>query len=204
MSVCRKCEQFGLVFDRNYEPEEFLEGKWSSKIWIIGLNPGEDKDWKDEKRFADDLQQCFSNLDKVNTYFKRFKSVSGKLFSLLGKDDGVAHTDLVKCSSQKWPPIDTDKKNMEHIINNCKGHLISQIKRFRPALIVCNGVDVSEKIQDILPPLEWIRPHTAYEAIIDSQKILVALSGFIGRLDNISKRRFGYEIESLIDKIQVK
>lgn len=46
MKVCNKCAEYGLKFKREYNPDEFLEGKPNSLIWIIGLNPKKDKRFK--------------------------------------------------------------------------------------------------------------------------------------------------------------
>jgi len=104
MKECNKCKAFGLGFKRNYLPQEFIEGKTNSKIWIIGLNPAAEMNWEDSMRDADDLSIAFEDKSKLPSYFKNFEKVSPVLFNLFGKENGVAHTDLVKCSSKKWPP----------------------------------------------------------------------------------------------------
>lgn len=43
----------------------------------------------------------------------------------------------------------------------------------------------------------WLS-ETAYKSNIYGTEVIVILSGFIGRIDDYSKRRLGYEIESLI------
>ena len=46
MKICNKCAEYGLKFKRQYNPDEFLEGKPNSLIWIIGLNPKKGKRFK--------------------------------------------------------------------------------------------------------------------------------------------------------------
>ncbi len=104
MTACNKCANHGLVFPGQYNPDEFLEGKPNSLIWIIGLNPKKDKRFKFPLTVYD-CNHCFDR--EVHPYFKDFKKVSAKLYDLFGKDRGVAHTDLVKCPSKTFPP----KKN---------------------------------------------------------------------------------------------
>jgi uracil-DNA glycosylase family 4 len=203
MFVCNKCSELGLKFNRRYKPEDFLEGKPSSKIWIIGLNPANKVDWQDIERAKSDLPEYFKNLDRVHPYFKNFKKVSPKLFDLFGQELGVAHTDLIKCSSEKWPPENCKGKKAQTVIANCKPYLLEQIKIHKPSLIICNGAPVSHEIQMALPMSKKISD-TAYESKIDKNTtITVILSGFIGRIDNFSKRRLGYEIEGLMEELSL-
>ncbi len=199
---CSKCKDFGLEFNRNYKPVEFLEGKPSSEIWIIGLNPAEDEDWKDKGRDFQDLSNCLNDSTKIHPYFKGFKKVSPILFEKFGKENGVAHTDLIKCSSRRWPPVSCKGKKINEVINNCQDYLSTQIEIFKPKLIICNGAPVSHKIKEILKPKNWLTD-TVYESETNKeQKVIVVLSGFIGRIDNFSKRRLGYEIESIISGLK--
>ncbi|RBP52987.1 hypothetical protein DFR28_101371 [Arenicella xantha] len=43
MYGCYKCKEFGLEFNRCYKPEEFIEAKTNSRIWVIGLSPAVEK-----------------------------------------------------------------------------------------------------------------------------------------------------------------
>jgi len=198
MNQCNKCHEFGIGFNRIYKPAEFIEGKLDSDIWIIGLNPGKEEGWTDEERNSDDLADCFNDLDKIHRYFKDFKKVSPKLFAKFGKANGVAHTDLVKCSSKSWPPeMCKGKKNENQLIQNCKPYLVEQITLHKPKMIICNGAPVSHHIKDILPVANRLSD-TTYESDINGTKVIIVLSGFIGRIDDFSKRRLGYEVERLL------
>jgi len=200
MHNCNKCKEFGLEFNRHYKPNQFIEGKLSSKIWIIGIQPAVDVGWTDEERKAKDLAGYFNDIEDIHRYFKDFERVSPRLFKMFGKAQGVASTDLVKCSSKKWPPENCKGKQATQIINNCKPYLFEQIAKYKPKMIICNGAPTSHKVQEVLEVDDWLS-ETAYESTIEGAKVIVVLSGFIGRLDNFSRRRLGYEIESLIDRI---
>ena len=191
MQECRKCEQFGLVFQRHYQPEEFIEGSVDSKIWIVGLNPA-----VEPAPQASALSGYFADLSKMHSYFRDFAVVSARLFAGFGKTEGTAHTDLVKCSSNGWPPPGITSAGRTAIVRNCQGYLVSQIQKYRPAMIVCNGAEVSTAIKSALPPsTATSQEATSYFTQVGDRRVCVVLSGFIGRIDNYAKRRLGREIE---------
>ena len=199
MNKCTKCKQYGLHFNRNHKPEEFLEGDPTSRIWIIGINPANKQNWVDNRNVKE-LSNHFMNPDSFVSYFNAFKNVSPMLFNMIGKTEGVAHTDLVKCSSKKWPPDSCKGKPAERaVITNCKGYLIEQIKTYKPKIIICNGAPISKEIKLILIPID--DKETYYISKIENQTIYVVLSGFIGRIDNFSRRRLGVDIENLISRV---
>ncbi|MEN0678905.1 hypothetical protein [Plesiomonas shigelloides] len=150
MNICDKCKEFGLRFNRRYKPEEFIEGKLSSEVWIVGLNPAAEEDWTDGERDAKDLSDYFNDIEKIHPYFKDFKKVSPSLFGRFGKEGGVAHTDLIKCSSKRWPPSSCKGRTANNIINNCKTHLFNQILSHKLKFIICNGAPVRRHIKEIL------------------------------------------------------
>lgn len=196
MFECNKCESFGLKFKRNYQPDQFIEGHLDSKIWIIGLNPAEETDWTDPTRTVEDLKSYLNTVAKIPPYFKNFEKVSSKLFNGFCEKGGTAHTDLVKCSSKSWPPKGLSGKETSKIIENCKPYLLSQLNRCTPKIIVCNGAPVCSLILDILPPQKNItHEETNYITEVEGKEIRIILSGFVGRLDNYSRRRLGLEIE---------
>ncbi len=188
-----------MTFERNYEPHEFIEGSPSSRIWIIGFNPAAEQDWKDSERTSKELENFFSD-EAMPSYFKDFERVSPKLFKLLGQKNGVAHTDLVKCSSKEWPPKTCKGAKSRNIINNCRENLIQQILTYKPSMIICNGAAISKEIEKIIPPTE--QQETYYKSIVDDVTVTVVQSGFIGRIDNFSRRRLGIEIETLLEEIE--
>ena len=201
MNRCDLCKEVGLEFSRPYRPEEFLEGKSSSDIWIVGLNPAAEIGWADSTRTAADLANAFDDTSKIHGYFKDFSKVSPRLFELFGKENGVAHTDIVKCSSKGWPPESAKGKKAQFVIQNCKQYLFAQIQAHQPKMIICNGAPVSHQIKELLPVEEQVT-ETAYRSTIQKQEIIVVLSGFIGRIDDWSKKRLGYEIESLLSELK--
>lgn len=199
MYKCNKCRKYGLSYNREYSPEKFIEGKTSSKIWIVGLNPKNNKDYKDSRK-NHELHNYFNSREKIHSYFKGFKKVSEKIYKMLGKENGVCHTDLIKCFSNKFPPEDVKTKGKQEIINNCSVYFEKQLSTFFPQLIICNGAPVSRYITNIIIPVQ--NYETYYEGNYKDKEITVVLSGFIGRIDNFAKRRLGKEIEHLKDEIK--
>lgn len=198
---CNNCNSFGLSFDRAYEPQQAIAGSRNSRIWIIGLNPAQDQDWIDQRQI-NDLINYFGNQATVHRYFKRFRIVSETLYNQFGADHGVAHTDLVKCFSPTWPPEGVTAQGRSQIIANCTSHLQGQLREFSPEIIICNGSEVSAEVKRLLPP----SPNTSSQATTytyedGERSIQIVLSGFIGRIDNYSKRRLGVEIEALISAL---
>lgn len=203
MHECRNCEQYGLRFQRAYGPEEFIEGHRESKVWIIGLNPAVDPKWVD-LRTTRQLQEYFDDHSTVHSYFFDFRTVSARVFSAFGKSGGTAHTDLVKCSSKGWPPPGTTGRDRKQIIKNCEAYLISQLREFKPAMIICNGAEVSTAVKTMLPPpSDTPLTATSYFSDIEAHRVCIVLSGFVGRLDNYAKRRLGREIEAQLDEISL-
>lgn len=189
----------GLRFDRQYEPHEFIEGDPHSSIWIVGLNPAEDPAWVDPRQKSE-LRNYFANPAKIHSYFKQFKVVSKLLFNSLGKDRGVAHTDLVKCSSYSWPPDNATGADRAKIIANCVGYLQRQIDNYGPEALICNGSEVSAEVRRLLPPPGGTPQNATHYLHVGptGKAVTVVLSGFIGRIDNYAKRRLGLEIEALL------
>lgn len=202
MPICEQCpNKSGLRFDRGYEPYEFIEGNRDARVWIIGLNPAQELGWTDG-RDAPQLLTYFDDESKVHGYFKQFKTVSEALYGRLGKHKGVAHTDLIKCSSNKWPPKNVSSSERKKIIENCTKHLQRQLKDFSPEIIICNGSEVSAEIKRLLPPPNGTPANaTSYHHKTNERSVVVVLSGFIGRIDNYSKRRLGQEIDLFLTEL---
>ncbi len=195
---CEKCKEYGLTYEENYSPSEYLEGKVDSSVWIVGLNPKYEEN-ESQNRTQEDLQSYFDDKSGIHPYFKDFGKVSSRLFDLLGRKGGAAHTDLIKCSTASFNFKDKDKKC---IINNCQPYLKDQIKKHKPKLIICNGSDTSKSMLEILPPdRKSNEKFTCYTSNYMGYKVVVVLSGFIGRIDDYAKRRLGKEIEAILDTI---
>ena len=192
---CSKCKNYGLKYERKYKPSDFLEGKRNSLIWIVGLNPKGNLGFYDE-RVVTELEDYFEK--DIHHYFHDFSKVSAKIYKLFGKDKGVAHTDIVKCFSNGVPPKNCKGRETRAIINNCKGYLEEQIKKWLPRMIICNGSPVCEIIKRFIRP--QIDYGTSYTGDFDGSEITVILSGFIGRIDDYAKLRLGKEIESYMEK----
>ena len=202
MFECTICKDYGFRFKRNYEPVEFIEGKTDSLVWIVGLNPAAEQNWVDA-RTKEELGRYFDDPKTINGYFKDFEAVSEVVFSGFGTPQGTAHTDIVKCSSKSFPPETAKGEKAKLVISNCKKFLESQLKQFKPKIIVCNGTEVSKFMLKFLPPpATFTKSQTSYWSHIGEQEVCVVLSGFIGRIDNYAKRRLGIEIENRLHEIQ--
>ena len=206
--TCNKCSKFGLQFkSENIEPNEYIEGNPNADIWIVGLNPKNDIGHVEMRTKTD-----FENFDPdCNRYFNDFRKASPKLYDnwKSGKSN-IAHTDLVKCFSHTFPPPITEtetnvRKAHIEIIDNCKEHLIQQLNKSRPKLIICNGSNVCWEMIKFFPPengtdLKFV---TSYKAQVEFDNGIhvfwIVLSGFIGRIDDRNKRRLGKEIEEIIE-----
>jgi hypothetical protein len=202
MHECRRCEAFGLRFLRAYAPVESIEGHTNSRVLIVGLNPAVEADWIDG-RTREDLTHYFDDSRDIHAYFRDFAIVSRRLFDSLGRPEGAAHADLVKCSSKGWPPPGTKPSARNAIIANCEPYLIEQIRLSRPSLLVCNGAEVSAAMKRLVPPPPDSQEATSYFATFDGQRMCVVLSGFIGRIDHYAKRRLGREIEDRLAELGV-
>lgn len=187
-------------------PDQWIEGDPESPIWIIGLNPKTPKNPDVELNLSSDqLRNDFSTRAKNVSYFRDFSRVSLKLFSALGLEKGVAHTDIVKCDSTEWPPKGVSSDDVMLIERSCANYLESQIRAHKPKLLICNGSSVSTYIKALLKHQD--KPNDEAETFFKSDKygypMQVILCGFIGRIDNYSKRRLGKEIEQRIDALKI-
>jgi hypothetical protein len=181
-----------------------------SKIWIIGLNPKTNQSQLFDPSF-EDLRNFNPNQ---HSYFKDFKKVSKKLYNNWESENSkTAHTDLVKCGSSEFPPmhpITSNKlsnKETNEIISNCFEHLKNQLLEHKPLLLICNGSFTSETIFNFFipddPSIVSSKQIGCYESTFENHKFKIILSGFIGRIDDWSKRRLGLEIENAIDELGI-
>ena len=202
MSTCDKCRPYGLGFARKYRPEQFFEGKASSRIWIIGINPKNTANYKDT-RTEEQLRGYFEQQGNVHSYFRDFGKVSAKLYELLGVEGGAGHTDLVKCYSLSWPPEKGKRVSEQRaIVSNCQGYLREQLSRGLPDIVICNGSLVCNSIRDLIPV---VKDHgTYYYGKLNGKKIAVVLAGFIGRIDDYPVRRLGKEVVNLMKEFGIQ
>lgn len=197
MGNCEKCRELtGMYFKRQYFPADYLHGKRNSKIWIIGINPYGEIGENSSNETIDKLV----NFKADNSYFKDFRNVSERIYNALGKDNGVAHTDLVKCFSKSFPPVNLNRDDQHKILCNCREYLKNQLETYLPKIIICNGIHVVYHIKEIIPVKANFG--TYYIGAFPNEPI-VFFSGFIGRIDNFSKRRLGKEIEKELDNLQI-
>lgn len=214
-TACSKCANLGLRFySESICPEQYIEGNPKADVWIIGLNP-KSNIGHIEKRSEEDLKAFSPNS---HPYFSDFKKVSNQLYeNWLGSNSKIAHTDLVKCFSNSFPPKITvngkeKKLNKKEIIENCSEHLYNQIQSGKPKVIICNGSPVSWEMVHLFPPKQEnpdIKSLTSYKTDVqfkngETHQFWIVLSGFIGRIDDWNKRRLGKEVEGILKQVQIK
>ena len=198
MERCLKCKKHGLFFQRKYSPIESIVGASEAPVWIIGLNPKGDEGHNDENDIIQ-LREYFQSKS-VHRYFSVFKQVSPGLHKLLGHPNGVAHTDLVKCYSNNFPPKTIQKGSEKEIVANCSEYLKQQIETHKPKIIICNGTPVSRELCELYPPPESKQNPTSYRVQNGKHDFAVVLSGFIGRgMDRYAKLRLGQEIKKYFE-----
>lgn len=212
MNLCSKCSKFGLNYKNSYlnSPTDYIEGNLNAKIWIIGLNPRTEPGIPFDLSF-DDLRNFNPNK---HSYFKDFKKVSNRLYANWESENAlVAHTDLVKCGSSNFPPENpnTSKtltpKETNTVISNCFEHLKSQILTYKPLMLICNGSFTAETLfkffQPDNPTITSSKAVGSYESTYEGHTFTIVLSGFIGRIDDWSKRRLGLEIEKILEELGI-
>jgi len=194
MGICKDCIDYSreLYFNRRYKPEEFIWGKVNSLVWIVGLNPKYRHGY--ETQTKTDLERYFDTNEKNRPYYQDFNKVSPILFEMLGKDNGVAHTDIVKCFSDKFP-------KRGKVIRNCTLYFERQLQGLKPKLLICNGSPVCKVVRTMIEPLE--EQDTFYRGRYDNCDITVILAGFVGRIDDYAKRRLGLEIERIMRELSI-
>jgi len=206
MSVCEKCSRFHLRFDRPYTPEDFLHGQRNALVWIIGLNPKGEDGYNDSDSSEKRLN-CFSEEQfrrKPDRYYARFGKVLPWLLHTLGKEGGVAHTDLIKCYSPQFPPANVKGHDVNLMIQNCIGYLATQIRTHKPRIIICHGSPVGRYIENILPPPTGTDNHAnSYKSHIDGLEVTVVRTGFLSQMDNYSKKRLASEIAHHLEEINI-
>jgi uracil-DNA glycosylase family 4 len=187
-------------------PDQWIEGDPKSLIWIVGLNPKTTKNADQDMNLSiDQLRDEFSSRSNRAPYFKDFGKVSSKLLAALGRKEGVAHTDIVKCDSAEWPPKGISSSDIVLIEKACAQYLENQIRKYKPRLLICNGSSVSTYIKALLGRRDGQDKdlETHFESDKYGHPMHVILSGFIGRIDNYSKRRLGRDIEQRIEALGI-
>lgn len=212
MIICNKCSKFGLEYKNSNlnSPSDFIEGNLDAKVWIIGLNPKTNQHEIFDPTF-EDLRNFNPNQ---HSYFKDFKKVSSKLYENWESENSkTAHTDLVKCGSASFPPahpVTSNKltnKETNEIISNCFEYLKIQLLKHKPLLLICNGSFTSESIFNFFSPddatIKTSKSVGSYKSTFEGHTFTIVLSGFIGRIDDWSKRRLGVEIEDALNELGI-
>ncbi|MGE7772303.1 uracil-DNA glycosylase family protein [Viridibacillus arvi] len=222
--TCLYSKSCHIDYNRDYSPTEFFFGYPNSKIWLIGVNPsGPVK--QSENHYVGDKEEHFiygflpendKNKYSQTDYFGRFQKVSMKLFNLFGKENGVAHTDLVKCFSLSWKSAPFKEVNnsisLNNLIRNCTNHLKSQLDSKDiefPKIIICHGRPVVDAISNLITgPVLSDGSSTECTSYLGSYKkgeeiynVIIINTGMIHRLDDYARSRLGKEIELYMDQI---
>ncbi len=194
---CAHLGNGGYHFDRQYAPNDWLEGKRSSRVWIVGLNPATDIG-ENHTKTRDDLENYFVPGKPFYRYFEDFRHVSKQVYDGFGREGGTAHTDIVKCGSKRFP----GGKEGAELVHHCSAYLKQQITELKPQLIICNGSPVSSYMQKEFPHNEDPgNTPTSYWTVVEGVEICVVLTGFIGRIDNYSRRRLGVEVDARLAEV---
>lgn len=199
--TCTKCHDLGeYSFDRQYAPTEFLEGKRSSDVWIVGLNPATEIGFN-HSATKKDLEEYFVPGEHFYSYFRNFRNVSEIVYNGFGREFGTAHTDIVKCGSKRFP----GGKIGAELVHRCSGYLHKQVIEHKPRLIICNGSPVSKYLKkQFQPNTEGNKSKTSYWTTVEDVDVCIVLSGFIGRIDNYARKRLGAEIELRLKESKIR
>lgn len=77
MHTCYRCREYGLFFERPCAPTEFLEGRRSSRISIVGLNP-KGPPGTNPPRTVEDLEAHFSGSHRHRQVLLRHLVLQGR------------------------------------------------------------------------------------------------------------------------------
>lgn len=69
--------------------------------------------------------------------------VSNQVYDGFGREEGTAHTDIVKCGSERFP----GGRNGVELVYHYADYLKQQIAKRKPKLIICDGSPVSGYMQ---------------------------------------------------------
>ncbi len=178
-------------FKCDYFPTECFWGKASSKILYIGVNPYKDKIGGNNHFPLEILR----NGPGENSYFGTIHKWYPLLYEDIGKEGGVAFTDLVKCSSPTFPFNKMKVNDLDTVFKNCRTHLDQQIRlmaRQNLQVVVISGIHPCWHILDMYFPeinnFDKAIDCVSNETIIEGKTInFLFFRKFMGRRD-VSKR----------------
>lgn len=130
-------EPFSFKFE--YSPIECLWGKYSSKILYVGVNPFSER-IGGNNHFSSEILR---NGPSKNSYFGTIHHWYPPLYEEIGKENGVAFTDLIKCYSPTFPFKRMKVSDYDIVFRNCRIHLDQQIRqmaRQNLKLVIVSGI----------------------------------------------------------------
>ena len=200
----------------NYYPPNPFVGNPKSAIWIIGLNPYKKDNENQEKLSEEDSKKYFVNFKKyyenndkkkMGVYYPSLMNAIQIIKEKILKNE-VAHTDIVKISSQRWKQLPDEE--LAKIDPNIKA-IKKDIERFRPKILICNGKTVGDQIKRYFPPNPQSSINPFHKKLIRGKKKILCYSYIFKErginmsiissypvrrwLDKNDKKKLGEEIE---------
>ena len=209
---CEKCKRLGVLRDERQGLVPLcFEGNPSSEFWIIGLNPKNMSEEELSNYNADSFADYYQHHLDYSFEYRYFTSMQLILDRINQKTSkhyvfgkNVMSTDLVKCASPNWNTTNTGKKlnakEKRELIANCSEWLWKQIRHHKPRYVLCNGIQISKAVYNYFkkekdPEFSPSSIDTAVHRFsVDNHMITIILSGFINRLDGITKLRITNDI----------
>lgn len=140
-------------FSAPYAPKEYYWGKKSSKVLYVGVNPFSNTIGENNPFPIEILQKG----PGLNSYFGTIQKWHPYLYDSIGKEAGVAFTDLVKCSSGTFPLKGMKVHEFDTVFRNCRTHLqalITEMAQLNLQTIIVSGVHPCWHMLDMYFPLK--------------------------------------------------
>lgn len=182
--TCEKCKGEVSSCDLPYPPVYSFGNPQGKEIIVVGLNPS-CREYTDgflldgshsiEERHQRQLEyferRPYKFFDEIARFFQG--EVKYKLRYDKTPWEKVGYLDLVKCPTRakekngQWSNI--SKEDQETLISNCKGYLLSQLKLYKPKIVMTYGAGVGRRFSK-----EFKIRYEEFEdstAIVDGEKI---------------------------------
>lgn len=192
---CSQCTQAYLLseqdkpfsYSANYLPKDFYWGKLSSKVLYIGLNPYGENIGGNNYSTIETLRQG----PGLNSYFGTIQKWVPYLFEGIGKEQGVAFSDLVKCASRTFPLKGMKVTEFDTVFRNCRTHLqtlINEMVQQNLETIIVSGIHPCWHMLDMYFPekdnSDKAIDNVCLEVIIEGKQInIIFFRKFMGRKD---------------------
>jgi hypothetical protein len=195
-STCSMPRMYGTPC---FDPEMAIEGDPKSPIWVISLNP-KTKPTQHELHGRNPITWLARDTNPTARHFQRLRAVLGeKWYACLLKEGGIAHTDLVKCGSPGFSEIEKEA------VTHCRDFLISQIRRYRPKLLLILSSDASRFVAE---QAQFESDRTEGQWRIDKskrQRCYAVLSGYASpRQEHFAKLRLRRDFLAACNRLGLK